>query len=62
MLGEKTACAAISPHSYLQRYLPLWLLRSDFLDFDHNVCHIMNFTIAERNPDLGLLIQQAFLL
>ena len=66
MLGEKVACATVFPHldirSYMhvQWYLLLWQLHFDFGDFSSGACHIMRITIAERNPDTGLLTEETF--
>ena len=35
-------------------------LHSDFRDLNNEVCHVMKMTVAESNPDMGLLTQQTF--
>ena len=61
MLGEKVACAAISPHLFILSYMevqcypPLWQLQSDFGDFSNGVFHVMKITKAESNPGIGLI-------
>ena len=59
MLCEKVVFAIISSHLYtlsyiyVQCYLPLWQLHSDFGDFNGGVCPEMKITVAESNPGLG---------
>ena len=61
LLGEKVACATVSPHlsllSYIpvQCYPPLWQLHCDFRDFNNGVCHVLKITTADSSPDMGLL-------
>ena len=35
-----------------QRYRLLRQLHSDFGDFNHGVCHVLEFAVAESNPDI----------
>ena len=65
ILGEKTACATVSLHLYVlwykkvQCYLPLaaavWLW-----GFYDEVYHVVEIIITEKNPYMGLVIQQPF--
>lgn len=61
MLGEKIACAAISPHLHILLYVqvqchpPLWQLHSVMGDFSNEVCYVKKITVAESNPDMGLV-------
>ena len=61
MLGEAAACATVSLHSYIlsyiqaQCFLPLRQPHSDFGDYDIGVCYVMKITIANSNPNTGLL-------
>ena len=64
--GKKVACANVSPHlnvlSYAQVwcYSPLWQLHSYLGDFSDRACRVRYTTVAENNPDIGLLMQQSF--
>ena len=53
-------CTPTVIHVQVRCYLLLWLLHSDFGDFMNGVCHVIKVTIAESNPDMGLLAQQTF--
>ena len=46
----------------MQRYPPLWRLHSHIVDFNDGVCHAMQISTAESNPDMELLSQQMFCL
>ena len=46
----------------MRSYLLLWQLHSDFGDFKNGACHVVNIPIADSNPDIELLTQQAFCL
>ena len=60
LLGEKVACAAISPHMRIL-VIPASTYQSDSCiltsgGISNEVCHSMRITVAESNPDVGLLI------
>ena len=66
-LGEKTVDATVSPHLYnrsniqVQRCYPRFRQRhSDYGDFNNGVGHVVKISIAESNPDSGLLTQPTF--
>ena len=64
ILGEKVACAAVSPNSYILSYThvqcfsPLRQVHFDFGNFNSGVCVAMKMTTAESNPDTGPSTQQ----
>ena len=58
MLGEKIACATVSHFLYIAIYTQAQCCyqqirqqHSDLGDFDHGVCHVMKFTVAESYPE-----------
>ena len=59
MLGEKIACAIISPHLYVYCHT-LCKCSVTCHSSTNGVLHAMEIAIAEGCPDLGLLTQQAF--
>ena len=58
ILGEKVACAAVSPNSYMLSYThvqcfsPLRQVHFDFGNFNSGVCHVLKMTTAESAPDI----------
>ena len=66
MLGEKVACATVSPYLFIlpyiqvQCYPPLSQLYSGFGDLSDGVCHVIKITIAKSIPDMEFLTQRAF--
>ena len=63
MMGERVACAAVSPHLYVQsytlvrRYQTRRQLHSDFGDFSNGVRYVMKIAKTKSNPDMELLTQ-----
>ena len=59
MLAEQVARATVSSHLYVlsevQCRPPLRRVSSDFGSFANGVCHVMEITIAESNPNMELL-------
>ena len=55
LLGEKVACATVSPRWSLlsykcsRYYLPLWQLHTDFVDFSHEVYHVMKTAVISSH-------------
>ena len=64
MLGEKVACAAVSPQLYIQVqcFSPLGHRHFDFGDFSNGVCRVMKITTAESNPGMVLFHTNILLL
>ena len=55
LLGEKVACATVSTRWSLlsykcsRYYLPLWQLHTDFVDFSHEVYHVMKTAVISSH-------------
>lgn len=65
MLDEKVASAAVCSlkepsHGQVQCYSPLRQQYSDFGVFSNGVAYVIKITVAESNPHVGLLTQEAF--
>ena len=57
MLGERVACATVSPHLCIlshrfRCYRSVWQLLSDLGYFGDGVCHVMKIIMVESNPDI----------
>ena len=65
ILGEKVACASVSPHLYILLYTQVQCWRHSaaalpLRDFSNGLCHVMKITIAESNPYIEFLTGQTF--